>query len=517
MAGHCRSTPKGEYAGDRRPLAILHNIRQPTRLRIRYNVTIEETSTSNRNSGFRKTRRYRVIHRRLLAVIGLGLLCGNLVPLEEARAEPLKRRGLVGVALSPLTEEVGERRKSEEKRGMLIVSVMPDSAAVEAGLQDGDLIVKIGGKPVTDLQVGLQLLRKYRAGDTVKVTVLRKDQERTFDVTLRPRPKEKWDGIDVVYDEAGPEGRRVRTLITRPKAPGKHPAILFIQSLAPHSIEFAFPGPHHYRDLVESFTKAGFVFMRVDRPGTGDSDGKDPFITTVTMDIKAFRHALKKLKTYDFVDAENVFIFAYGTGGAIAPSVARAYPVSGVLTYGTTCRPWITQAVEMMQRRWRFELEPQDKIERDTVKLKTFLRECIARKQTPAEIFAQDEDLVSFVRNAQILQQDRFIFGMPYTFGQQLFDLKIENDWAKVDAPVLALWGASDYVAGRKDSECVAAAVNKAHPGNGAVVSVPKCCHMFSKAEDMEESFLAGLGEFNPAVVEIATNWIKGQQKKADP
>jgi len=458
-----------------------------------------------------------VIDRRLVPVLGLGLLCGNFVSLEQTHAEPLRRRGLVGVSLSPVAEEGGKRQEGDEARGMLIVSVMPDSGALKAGLQDSDVIVKIADSPVTDLQAGIQLLRKYRAGDTVKITVLRQDEERTFEVTLRPRPKEKWNGIDVLYDDAGPEGRRVRTLITRPKEPGKHPAILFLQSLAPQSIEFSFPMPHPYRNLVESFTKAGFVFMRVDRPGTGDSEGNDPLNTTIKMDVEAFRDALKKLATYDFVDADNVFVLAHSTGGAIAPSVARVFPVRGVITYGTTCRPWIAQAVEMMERRWRFDQEPQEKIKRDTANLKKFLLACIARKQTPGEVLAHDEDLASFVRGAEILRQNRYIFGMPYTFGQELFDQTIENDWAKIDAPVLALWGTSDFVASREDSDCVAAAVNKAHPGNGVVLSVPKCCHMFSKAEDMEESFLAGFGEFNPAVVEIATNWMKGQQKAEVP
>ena len=456
-----------------------------------------------------------MLHRDCLKTIGCCLLASQLFYVSQAAGEELRRRGLIGVTLrAEYDEEDGERGKSATTTGMFVVSVMPDSAAAQADLHAEDIIIKIGSDPTPNLDLGLKTLRKYFAGDRIALTILRDGEEQTVHVTLRPRPKEKWEGIDVRYGQAGAGERRVRTVITKPTAPGKYPAILFIQSLSPRSIELALPVPRPLRHLVEAFTKAGFVFMRVDRLGTGDSDGLSVFDTTVRMDAVAFGSALAKLKEYEFVDPEKVFVFACSSGGAIAPIVAQGQEVEGVATYGTIARPWNIQAVEMMRRRWSFELLPEEEIAANTKKLQSFLEQCFVEKKSPSVILGADPELAEFVKRFRLVRDDSFAFDMSVHFGRELLDLKIEEAWTKVDAPVLAIWGKSDFIASREDSERVVAAVNRTHPGSGTFIALPGICHFCCKAEDQEESFLAGSGEFNPALVKTVTEWMKRQMKE---
>ncbi|MCH8149498.1 MAG: PDZ domain-containing protein, partial [Planctomycetes bacterium] len=168
-----------------------------------------------------------------LKTIGWCLLASQVCYVSHAAGDELRRRGLVGVSLrSEYDRQDGERGRLATTTGMLVVSVMPGSAAAHAHLHAGDIIIKIGSDPTPDLDLGLKALRKYFAGDRIALTILRDNEEQTVQVTLRPRPKEKWEGIDVRYDQAGAGDRRVRTLITTPTAPGKYPAILFIQGLS---------------------------------------------------------------------------------------------------------------------------------------------------------------------------------------------------------------------------------------------------------------------------------------------
>ncbi|MCH9002767.1 MAG: alpha/beta fold hydrolase [Planctomycetes bacterium] len=456
-----------------------------------------------------------MLHSGCLKTIGCCLLASQLFYVSQAAGEELRRRGLIGVTLrSEYDEEDGERGKSATTTGMFVVSVMPDSAAAQADLHAEDIIIKIGSDPTPNLDLGLKTLRKYFAGDRIALTILRGGEEQTVHVTLRPRPKEEWKGIDVRYGQAGAGDRRVRTLITKPTAPGKYPAILFIQGLSPRSIEFSFPVPDPLRNLVEAFTKAGFVLMRVDRLGTGDSDGLSVFDTTVQMDAVAFRSALARLKEYEFVDPDNVFVFAYSSGGAIAPLVAQGMDVEGVATYGTMARPWIIQAVEMMRRRWSFERLPTEEIAANSKKLESFLEQCFVEKKPPSEILETNPELVEFVERSKLVGDDSFVFGMSLRFGRGLLDLKIEDAWTKVDAPVLAIWGKSDFIASREDSELAVTAVNSTHPDSGTFLALPGICHFCCKASDQEESFLAGIGEFNPALVKTVTKWMKRQMKE---
>lgn len=458
-----------------------------------------------------------MLHSSRFKTIGWCLLASQFAYVSQAAGEGLRRRGLIGVTLSSEYEVDDDRGTQATTTGMHVVSVMPDSAAAQADLHPGDIVIKIGSESTPNLDAGLKALRKYFAGDRIDLTILRDGEEQTVHLTLRPRPREEWEGIDVRYDHAGTGERRVRTLITKPAAPGKYPAILFIQGLSPRSIELAFPVPGTLRNLVEAFTKAGFVFMRVDRLGTGDSDGLSVYDTTVQMDAVAFRSALARLKEYEFVDPENVFVFAYSSGGAIAPIVAQGMDVEGVAMYGTVTRPWILPAVEMMRRRWSFEDLSREEIAANTKKLESFLEQVFVEKKSPSAILGATVELAEFVERSKLVRGDSFVLDMSVRFGRQLLDLKTEDAWTKVDAPVLAIWGKSDFIASREDSELAVTTVNSMHRDNGTFIALPGICHFCCKAADQEESFLAGAGEFNPALVKTVTEWMKRQMKEDSP
>lgn len=75
----------------------------------------------------------------------------------------------------------------EQETGVLLAGVRPGSPAEKAGLQEGDLIVRISGVRIKNLHDLVYVLRSKRAGDQVDVVFLRNGQEVQSTATLGRR------------------------------------------------------------------------------------------------------------------------------------------------------------------------------------------------------------------------------------------------------------------------------------------------------------------------------------------
>ncbi len=429
---------------------------------------------------------------------------------SAAMADDLKRRGMIGVQLAPLNDEMVKHLNLSDNKGIVISGVMPNTAAEEAGLKGNDILRKIDQAAVESFQQGLTLLRRYRAGDTVPLTVIREGSEQTLKVTLRPRPLETWTDIDVVYDSAGEPGKRVRTILTKPKSGGKRPAVVLLPEPIPNSVEFAGQMQNPVRALIESMTKAGFVTMRVERLSVGDSEGSDLADYTIEGDAASFRSAIAKLKSFEFVDGEKIFLLTHGPGAALAPLVARGSPIRGIVTYAAVVRPVVEVIPEMLQRRWKIDLVPDAEVQSDMEKVKKFIDLCLIKGKKPADIFSEYPDFKPILEKLD--SDDTFVFGMHYKQAQQLAGLNSLPQWAEVKTPVLAVWGKSDFVADKKDSEMIVAAVKK----NATFLEMAEIDHMFGKAADQEESALAGVGTYHQGFTDVLKKWL-GEQGASVP
>jgi serine protease DegQ len=104
--------------------------------------------------------------------------------LDDGEAE----HAFLGVRPSPLTPQVVDRFGLETKLGVLVASVVSGSAAEQAGLETGDVIVRIDDQEMRQVDDVLSLLREHVPGDRINVAIVRDDEERTIEVELRDRP-----------------------------------------------------------------------------------------------------------------------------------------------------------------------------------------------------------------------------------------------------------------------------------------------------------------------------------------
>ncbi|GLS83385.1 Do family serine endopeptidase [Paraferrimonas haliotis] len=94
------------------------------------------------------------------------------------------RRGVLGVLGRELDNELAQAFGLETKHGAFVSQVMEDSAAAEAGLEAGDIIVSINGNPIKSFQALRAKVGTYGAGAKVTLGVIRDGKKKNFKVTL---------------------------------------------------------------------------------------------------------------------------------------------------------------------------------------------------------------------------------------------------------------------------------------------------------------------------------------------
>ena len=74
-----------------------------------------------------------------------------------------------------------------EERGVRFDDIRPGTAAAEAGVKPGDVLVIWAGKEVEDVTHWTGLLAVHKPGDVVEITVRRGDEKLEFTVKLKAR------------------------------------------------------------------------------------------------------------------------------------------------------------------------------------------------------------------------------------------------------------------------------------------------------------------------------------------
>ena len=78
----------------------------------------------------------------------------------------------------------------EAKDGLSLSGVREGGPAAQAGLKEGDLIVKLGGQPIGTIYDYMESMDKHKPGDKVEVVVKRDGKDVKLPVTLGSRPRE---------------------------------------------------------------------------------------------------------------------------------------------------------------------------------------------------------------------------------------------------------------------------------------------------------------------------------------
>ncbi|HET6463448.1 MAG TPA: PDZ domain-containing protein [Candidatus Krumholzibacteria bacterium] len=97
--------------------------------------------------------------------------------------------GYIGVYLQELTSQVKKGLDLKVENGVLVSGVEEDSPADNAGIEDGDVIVRFNGKSVTSADELLSAVRATSPGKTAKVDVVHDGDSKTLTLTVSERPE----------------------------------------------------------------------------------------------------------------------------------------------------------------------------------------------------------------------------------------------------------------------------------------------------------------------------------------
>jgi serine protease Do len=122
---------------------------------------------------------------------------GFAVPVNLARTvmdEILKNgkvtRAYLGIVPQDVTPAIAKAFGVKEFTGALVGSVSPNSPAQKSGLQNGDIILELNGKPVDDANSLRMNVSMMTPGTAVQLKVLRNGAERNMTATLGELPVE---------------------------------------------------------------------------------------------------------------------------------------------------------------------------------------------------------------------------------------------------------------------------------------------------------------------------------------
>ncbi|MEO1175065.1 MAG: alpha/beta fold hydrolase, partial [Myxococcota bacterium] len=248
--------------------------------------------------------------------------------LAVLAADELPRRAMLGVY-------AGAARGG----GTEIKGALPNSTASRLGLKAGDVILEVNGSKTPDSEALLNALARFRAGDSLTVTIKRKQSRLTLRGSAVERSREKWPGADVNYGAVPHRGGKLRTILVTPTAVKRPPVVFFIQGVSCYSTEWDDPGMA-LRQLFQPVVDSGFAVFRVEKLAVGDSEGpmrcRD---ASFSEELAGFESAYRALLRQP--DLGPVYMVGHSMGGIQAPLLAQSVQVpAGVAVYGTVLEPW---------------------------------------------------------------------------------------------------------------------------------------------------------------------------------
>jgi serine protease Do len=223
---------------------------------------------------------------------GGNLGIGFAVPSNLARSimESLRKtgrveRGYLGVNINQVTQEKAEAFKLPEVTGALVDQVNPGTAAAEAGLKAGDIILEFNGRKVSSPSALRLMVAQTPPKTKTSLKVWRDGKEKTLEVTLRELTKEI---VDASRGGAAPSEEK-----TEEEAP--------VANLLP-GVEIELVTEVIRKEINFPTELQGVIVVRVDGDSSANKPGReglqrgDVIIEVDRKSVKSVKEALEAAK-----------------------------------------------------------------------------------------------------------------------------------------------------------------------------------------------------------------------------
>lgn len=93
-------------------------------------------------------------------------------------------RGRIGISMLEVPRDAVEQFGLKERRGALVAQVPKDGPAAKAGVQPGDVITEVNGKPIANRDELTRIVTSTKPGTTIPLTLVRDKKTVTVNVTV---------------------------------------------------------------------------------------------------------------------------------------------------------------------------------------------------------------------------------------------------------------------------------------------------------------------------------------------
>lgn len=111
------------------------------------------------------------------------------------------KQGYLGVVIENIVNKIRTNDKTITTSQIIVKEVVENSPAEKCGLKENDIIVKINGEKIDDVEKFTEKIREFKPNTKISLIVLRDDKTKTFTPTLSEFEGEKSISIEIDHEE----------------------------------------------------------------------------------------------------------------------------------------------------------------------------------------------------------------------------------------------------------------------------------------------------------------------------
>lgn len=303
------------------------------------------------------------------------------------------------------------------------------------------------------------------------------------------------------------EGLRLSAFVSRPAGTDEPlPALFLAQWVSCDSIA---PGEAPAAEALAE--AAGYALIRVDRSGSGDSEGPGCDQLDYETEVRHYREALRQLRSDPWVDGDRIVIYGSSLGSTTAPLIAQGNRVAGVVVQGGGALSYY----ERMLHFDRLQLERQAdfapaRIHEEMQRRMEFQRYYLLEDMAPTEIEARYPHLAGVWDSLLGTDEAPPHYGRPHAWHQQAAKQDWLEAWAAIEAPVMVVYAEYDQFESRHGHRVIVDTINRLRPGNATWVELPRTGHSLRVYPDAVSAYSRtnGVRRLDNFVTPVA-DWLR--------
>ena len=224
--------------------------------------------------------------------------------------------------------------------------------------------------------------------------------------------------------------------------------------------------------------RSGRALIRIDRAGTGDSEGPDCSALDYDTEVRHYAESFGQLARHSWVDPKRIVIFGSSLGATIAPLVAQGRSVAGVIVQGGGALSYLERMINFdrfwFERSGRF---PPSEVHDRVLNSIRFNQAYLFGRKMPAQVEAEQPDLRGVWASMRGTAEAPPHYGRPHAWHWQAAAKNFLAAWTRVRAPILVLWGEHEQFEPRHGHQMIVDAVNGLRPGTATFVELKGVDH----------------------------------------